>query len=122
MLVLPAERTDRGNAERAWLTRIPCANGGFIAPAGGRQLMAFATVEASPALLLPCVRIQRESADEAIAIFDAAHLETVAGVLGAKRRRRLSNDQRARLKTAGANTRFSGPETTITPEAGQCLA
>jgi hypothetical protein len=46
--------------------------------------------------------VHQESADEAIVTFDVADLETVASVLGAKRRRPLSDDQRARLKTVGA--------------------
>ena len=34
---LAAERSDRRSVEGGWLTRIPCGNGGFIAPqvAGG---------------------------------------------------------------------------------------
>lgn len=119
---LAAECSDRRSTERAWLTRIPCANGGFIAPHGGRRLQAFAMSRRRRLCALPCVTVHQESADEAIVTFDVADLETVASVLGAKRRRRLSDDQRARLKTAGARTRFSTPETTIAPEPDRCVA
>ena len=78
---------------------------------------------ASPAVRICRVcRSAQDGRDELIATFDVTDLETVAAVLGAKRRRRLSDDQRARLKTAGANTRFSAPETTIVPEGDQCVA
>jgi hypothetical protein len=119
---LAAERPDRRCLERAWLTRIPCAHGGFIAPMGGRRLQAFATSRRHRLCALSCVTVHQASADGAIVTFDVADLETVAAVLGAKRRRRLSDDQRARFKTAGAKTRFSGPETTITPGTEQYVA
>jgi hypothetical protein len=51
---------------------------------------------------LSCGTVHQEGADEAIVTFDVADLETVASVLGAKRRRPVADDQRARLKTAAA--------------------
>jgi hypothetical protein len=109
---LAAERPEYRKVERPWLTRIPCAGGGVIAPAGGRRLQAFATTRRHRLRALPCVRIQQESTKELIVSFDVADLETVAAVLGAKRRRRLSDVQLAHLKAAGANSRFSRLETT----------
>ena len=37
---LAAERSDRRSVEGGRLTRISCGIGGFIAPAGGRRLLA----------------------------------------------------------------------------------
>lgn len=68
------------------------------------------------------VWVAQDGGDEAIVTFDVMDLETVAAVLGAKRRRRLSDEHRAKLTPAGAKTRFSTPETTIAPEAEQCVA
>jgi hypothetical protein len=119
---LAAERSDRRRTERARLTRIPCAAGGFIAPAGGRRLLAFATTRRRRLRDLRCVRIAQDGGDELIVTFDVTDLEAVATVLGAKRRRRLSDQHRAKLKAAGSKTRFSTPETTITLETEQSVA
>jgi hypothetical protein len=119
---LAAERPDRRRTERAWLTRIPCAAGGFIAPAGGRQLLAFGTTRRRRLRERPCVRIAQDGGDELIVTFDVADFETVASVLGAKRRRRLSDEHRAKLRAAGSNSRFRGPETTIGGQDEQCPA
>ena len=81
----------------AWLTRIPVTAGGFIAPAGGRRLMAFATNRRRRLRDLPGVRIAQDGGDELIVTFDVTDLEAVAEVLGAKRRRRLTDEHRAKL-------------------------
>jgi hypothetical protein len=114
---LMAERADRRNPERAWLTRIPCADGGFIAPAGGRRLLAYATSRRRRLRALSCVTIEQEGTYELIASFDVADLEAVAAAVGARQRRRLSDERRAQLKAAGAQTRFSGLGTTRTERA-----
>lgn len=113
---LEAELSDRRGIERAWLTRIPCAAGGFIAPAGGRELIAFTRTRRRALRALRGVRVCQDSGDEVIARFDVADLETVATALGAKRRRRLSDAQRAQLTKIGAQTRFSRPGRTIAPD------
>lgn len=107
-----AERPEYRAVERPWLTCIDCRKG-FIYPYGGctprrstrRQLAA-----------LPFMAVDLWGDSEAILVFDAQHVDEVAAIMGAKRRRQVSEAQcavlaRAReLAQAGRKTLREGPE------------
>jgi hypothetical protein len=94
------ERPDRRSVEAAWLTRIPCRYG-FIAPHGGRRLMAHATTRRRTLAALPCVTVHQQGDGELTVTFDVADVHIVAHVLGAQRPRRVSAETRGRLRRQG---------------------
>ena len=95
-----AERPDWRKVEAAWLTRIPCRFG-FIAPHGGRRLMAYTTTRRRALAALPCVTPHQVGDGEILVTFDVGDIEAVAEVLGAKRPRQISEATRARLRRQG---------------------
>ncbi len=99
-----AERPDRRAVEAPWLTRIPCRDG-FIAPHGGRRLMAYATTRRRVLAALGCVTPHQLGTGEITVTFDVADIDAVAEVLGARRPRRISDAVRARLRRQGFQPR-----------------
>jgi len=93
-----AERSDLRKVEAAWLTVIPCRHGARIFPWGGRQLAAYCTAARARMLeQVPGVRVAQGGprCPEAVLTFDVDLLDRVADVLGARRPRRLTDEQRA---------------------------
>ena len=99
-----AERPDRRAVEAPWLTRIPCRDG-FIAPHGGRRLMAYTTTRRRVLAALRCVIPHQLGTGEITVTFDVADIDVVAGVMGARRLRRISDAVRARLRRQGFQPR-----------------
>lgn len=95
-----AERPGRRKLEAAWLTRIACRYG-FIAPHGGRRLVAYTTTRRRALAALQGVTVHQHGEREMSVTFDVAEIESVAHVLGARRPRRVSDDTRARLRRHG---------------------
>jgi hypothetical protein len=95
-----AETPDRRPVEAPWLTRIACRYG-FIAPHGGRRLMAYTTTRRRALAALPGVTVQQHGEGEISVTFDVAEIESVARVLGARRPRRLSEETHTRLRRQG---------------------
>jgi hypothetical protein len=98
---------DTGHAEKVWLWRIP-AHHGFISVHGPDTLAAWSgNPRVVPRLIaLPFVRIKQWGDRECRVLFDPGHLSEVAELLGAKKRRQLSESHRAKLVQAGRRTRF----------------
>jgi len=92
-----AESSERRRTEAPWLTRIPCRFG-FIAPQGGRRLVAYATTRRRALAALPCVRIHAGGERDVLVTFDVADLPAVAELLEARRPPRLSPEERARRR------------------------
>jgi hypothetical protein len=89
---------DRDQESRAWYRRIP-AKYGFIAPHSSTEPSAFCSARRLFARLeaIPGVRPHQVGDKEASFIFPPDQLDAVAEVLKAKRKRRVSDAERARL-------------------------
>lgn len=118
-----AERSDLRAVESAWLTIIPCRHG-RIFPWGGRRLGAYCTAGKRRTLeMIPGVTVVQggRGCPDATVTFDVDLLDQVAAVLGARRPRRLSDEQRARFVADGARYRFrpqrTGDGAGVAPEA-----
>ena len=118
-----AERPDLRKAEAAWLTIIPCRVGARIFPWGGRTLAAYCTAAKARTLdQIPGVAMVQGGprCPEATLTFDVDLLDRVADVLGARRPRHLSDEQRAvcsaRLRVfAAARREARGPNVRRAP-------
>lgn len=92
-----AERGEQGRVEDAWLLTIPCKHG-EIYPHGG-QLLGASTNNRGPIAnhlaALSVVRIVQDGDDGVNAVFDVDDFDQVAAVMRPKRRRKLSDEQRA---------------------------
>jgi hypothetical protein len=89
---------------------------GSVSPYGGDLLLADTRSVVTTRRILAAVPdavVTQDGDDGQNITFPAAHLETVAGILGLKRRRVVSEAQRARLAVVGKATRLSrnpGPQ------------
>jgi len=117
-----AEYGERGFTVDLWLLTIPCQFGHFF-PWGGDRL-AFSTNNrgrtAKILAALPFVRIEQDAEDGFTLSFDAQHFDEVAQIAKPKRRRQVSDAERARLAELSARHGFkavtemakTGPEST----------
>jgi hypothetical protein len=91
------ERSEFRRVEAPWLTRIACRFG-FIAPYGGRRLLAHATSRRRALMALGCVTVVQQATDEVAVTLDVADVEAVAVVLGARKVRTASPAAVERLR------------------------
>lgn len=107
-----AERPDFRTVEAPWLTRIPC-RAGFICPWGGRRLAAYSRSRRRALQALPGVTVVQGGAlggqlcPEVIVTFDVSLIEAVAELLGARRPRVLSPEQREQFIARGTAFRYA---------------
>lgn len=102
----------QSQSDRAWLRLIPCKFG-KIFPWSETHLAAYVIghKKAREFERLPFVTVAQgggPGCGEVIVRFAPEHLEEMARVIGAKRRKRLSAAHRAKLVTAGTTHRFPG--------------
>jgi len=92
-----------------WYQYIPCRFG-HIYPHGG-GLLGFASRKRGPVAnrveSLPYAKISQDGDDGMNIIFPAEHFEQVAEIVQPRRRRRLSEENRARLVESGRQFHFS---------------
>ncbi len=98
---------DGSREERLWCYRIPCKYG-FIGVHGPPKLMAFckATRLFTALLALPGVESRQRGDKELNVTFPVESLDVVADCLHARRRRRVSDAEKARLVAMSAEHRF----------------
>jgi hypothetical protein len=100
-------------------------SGGFVAPQGGEFLLACTRHRLTTAPILakvPDALVTQDGSDGQNIRFDARHLDTVAGILGLRRRRQVSEAERERLAEMGQATRFStnhGVQSEVGPAPGR---
>jgi hypothetical protein len=105
-----AYRAEYGKGARTndpWLRIVPCKYG-HIYPYGGRQLVASMDKRgrlASRLASLGCVRVFRDADDGVDVLFDVGDFDRVAEVMKPRKRRRMSDAEKARLVAAGKATR-----------------
>jgi hypothetical protein len=94
---------------RPWFYRIPCKYG-FIAVYGADKLVAHCRAgRLIPRLLkIPGVVARQRGDGEVNAVFPPERLKDVARLLGARRKRQMSPEERERLVAAGQAHRFRG--------------
>jgi hypothetical protein len=108
---------DEPRLARPWLWQVPCRYG-HVCVWSTDALAAYCRANRlRPRLLaVPGARAVQLGDRECTIVFPAAELGTVTGILGARRRRVLSPEQRDRLVAAGERTRIPrGPEHEIGP-------
>ena len=92
-----AECGKSGRAHDPWLLTLPCRYGCIYVQ--GRQYLGVSTTHRGPIanrlLALPCVRLVQDGDDGVNAIFHVDDFDQVAGIMLPKRRRKLSDEQRA---------------------------
>lgn len=115
-VVLPAWARTESASDREWCYSIH-GKRGSIGVHGPNMLSVVATTSGARAELrrlaeAGIVRLHQDGDRELAAIFDPEHLPTVARVIQARRKRTVSEAQRARLAEIGAATRFVAPEDT----------
>lgn len=96
-----------------WLLTLECRNG-HIYPHGGDYLAAATRGRGTVATALaklPCVEVVQDGADGINAKFHVKDFAAVADLMKPRRKRKLTDEQRAKLVAAGAVHRFqSGPD------------
>jgi hypothetical protein len=106
--ICAAERPEYRAAEEVWLQIIPCERG-HICPWGGENLAA-CTTTAGPTVnrlkALPFTKVVQDGDDGANVLFHVDHFEEVAAIMHPRRRRQVSEAERARLRGVGAKYRF----------------
>jgi hypothetical protein len=93
-------------------------SGGFVAPQGGEFLLACTRHRLTTNAILakvPDAVVMQDGSDGQNVKFAARHLDTVAGILGLRRRRQLSEEQKAALAEANAPYRFRPPSSSRLP-------
>ena len=92
-----AERGKSGRAHDPWLLTIPCRHGHIYVQ--GRQYLGASTTHrreiANRLLALPCVRLVQDGDDGINVVFHMDDFDQVAAIMRPKRRRKLSDEQRA---------------------------
>jgi hypothetical protein len=91
-----------------WMMTLVCKRG-LIYPQGGSRLAAEVDNHPGAARQLaaiPGVTLTQDGTTERTFVFDIELFPAVAAVLQPRRRRRMSEAQRTRLREAGAGTRF----------------
>jgi hypothetical protein len=92
-----AEYGEGARRDDPWLQIILCQNG-HICPWGGSSLAACTTTNgrvAAKLRRLPFVEIAQDGNDGINAVFDVAHFDRIAEIMKPRRRRRLSEAQKA---------------------------
>jgi hypothetical protein len=104
----PSAGDDPSHAGRPWFYRVACKYG-FIGVHGGSTLAVHCDRRRLFAALLaiPGGRVWQRGDREITVLVDAEHLDAAAGILKARRRRRLTEEQRERLVAAGQRNWFS---------------
>lgn len=86
-----------------WNLQIPCKYGS-IYPHGENKLQAWIveghSLTRAKMKALPCVQIHQDAHDELTVIFDLADLPTVAALMGARKRKVLSVEHKAKAAAA----------------------
>ena len=103
-----AERPEFRRQEEPWLTQIPCQHG-HIGVWGDDWLVAstnHAGRVATRLRELPFTELAMDGADGANVLFTVDHFDEVAQILKPRRRRRLSEEHKARLAASNAKYRF----------------
>ena len=104
-----AERPEFRRDEEVWLTHILCQHG-HIGVWGDDLLVACTNSAGSVAKRLAALSfttVVQDGSDGLNATFPVEHFDKVAAIIKPRKRRRLSEEQRARLVEAGAKYRFS---------------
>jgi hypothetical protein len=103
----PSAEADPTRAERPWLYRVP-AKYGFIGVHGGDALVAYCDRPRlfSALLEIPGARTRQRGDTEIAVLIGPEHLDRAAGILKARRRRRLSPEARERATARLAANRF----------------
>jgi hypothetical protein len=93
----PSAEIDGSREERLWFYRIPC-KAGFIGVHGENTLMAYCyRLRRLPGLLaIPGDRVRQRGDKEVNVVFPVECIDAVAEVLGARRRRQLSETAKAK--------------------------
>jgi len=112
---------DGFRAERPWLYRV-AARYGFIAPHGGDLLAVYCD---RPRLFdrlleIPGARIRQHGDKEMTVLVGWEHLDRAAGILKARRRRRLSAEARSAATARLASNRFDSHSRA--PGAAPCVS
>jgi len=98
-----AERGPHARGDDPWLQIIPCRRG-HIFPHGG-ELLAASTDAAGPAAkrlkALPGVKVHQDGSDGVTVLFPVERFDQVADIMHPRRRRIVSEKERARLKRMG---------------------
>lgn len=104
-----AEREIAGKDD-PWLQIIPC-DFGHIYPHGGTTLAASIN-KRGPTMrtlvAMPCCRLWQDADDGATVLFDVADFKAVAKIMRPKRRRQVSDEERARLAEMSRRFGFNG--------------
>jgi hypothetical protein len=89
----------RGKRIDPWELEIICNRGrGSIIPHGGSKLNAYCRGDLAATLkALACVTVWQEGDDECTVLFDVADFQPVFELLGARRKRNLSDEAKAAL-------------------------
>lgn len=99
----------QGQERDPWLRQIPCERG-HIAPHGDRTLAVYLErrpISAKRVLTeVPGARAHQQADNEISIVFDVDHLDAVAKIVGARRRRKLSEEHKRRLAASNAGSRF----------------
>lgn len=99
-----AEHGDHGRADDPWLLQLECENG-TIYPYGGNELVA-STRRRGPVAnrlaALACVTVWRDASDGIDVRIDVANFDKVAAVMKPRRKRQVSDAERARLAEMSA--------------------
>ena len=104
-----AERSEFRREEEPWLTHILCQHG-HIGVWGDDLLVACTNSAGAGATRLKALsfaEVAQDGTDGVNVTFPLEHFDEVAEVMKPRKRRRLSEEQRARLVEAGAKYRFS---------------
>lgn len=104
-----AERSEFRREEEPWLTHIICLHGTI--GVWGDNLLVASTSSTGPVAkrlkALPFIQVAQDASDGVNVVFPVQHFEEVAEIMRLRKRRRISEEQRARLVEAGARYRFS---------------
>ena len=115
-----AEHGDHGRVEDTWLLILLCQHG-EICPWGG-ELLAACTKTRGPVanrlLSLPFVAESQDGDDGANVIFPVERFDEVATIMRPRRRRQVSEQERARLAALSARHGFKRGQQTISQSAG----
>jgi hypothetical protein len=106
-----------GNVDDPWGHVIPCMHGEFF-PLGGDWLAASTYKRgkiANRLSALDCCTVVQDADDGLVVRFKVADFDAVAAVMRPRRRRVLSDAQRADLIEAGRPTRYASPSARPTP-------
>jgi len=116
-----AERPEFRKQEAPWLTQIPCQHG-HIGVWGDDWLVASTNRAGSIAKRLsdlPFTTVAQDGDDGANVLFTLDHFDEVAEIMKPRRRRRLSEEHKARLAASNAKYRFQ-PASEDAPAAQVC--